>query len=90
MSVAPAWRSLPAHRIPARLAYLCPEAAGSNQVYCWTMGQGAFTDGPLASGLNIRRTGAIHGLVEPSTVVSLSTYEADLAATQKQWIVDEA
>jgi hypothetical protein len=89
MSVAPSWRLLPAHRIPARLRRLCPEATGSNQVYCWTMGQGEFTDGPLASGLHVRRTSESHGLVEPSHVVPLSTYEADLAATREEWIVDE-
>ena len=54
------------------------------------MGEGAFDDGPLALGLVLRRDSAAHGLVEPAEVVPLETYEADLAATQDQWIIDEA
>jgi hypothetical protein len=54
------------------------------------MGEGGFEDGPLAPGLNLRRDTATHGLVEPAQVVPLEAYEADLAATQDQWIIDEA
>jgi hypothetical protein len=54
------------------------------------MGEGDFEDGPLAPGLNFRRDTATHGLVEPAQVVPLDAYEADLAATQDQWIIDKA
>ena len=90
MSVSPAWRLLPTHRIPARLKPLCPDATGKNGLVCWKMGEGEFVDGPLAPGLNFRRTTANHGLVEPAQVVPLETYEADLAATRDHWIIDEA
>jgi hypothetical protein len=53
------------------------------------MGQGEFVNGPLAPGLNFRRETATHGLVEPIAIVPLGTYEADLAATRDQWIIDE-
>ena len=90
MSVAPAWRSLRSHRIPARLKHLAPDATGPNNVYCWKMGDGDFMDGSLASGLHFRRDSAIHGLVEPAGNVLLETYEAALAATRHLWVVDEA
>jgi hypothetical protein len=90
MSVAPAWRLLPTHRIPARLKPFCHDATGKNSLVCWKMGEGEFGDGPLAPGLNLRRDTATHGLVEPAKVVSLETYEADLAATRDHWIIDEA
>ncbi len=90
MSVAPAWRLLPTHRIPARLKALCPDATGKNSLVCWKMGEGEFVDGPLAPGLNLRRDTATHGVVEPARAVPLETYEADLAATCDHWIIDEA
>ncbi len=72
------------------MRHLCPKATGRNDFSCWKLGEGDFEDGPLAPGLNFRRDTAIHGLVEPTRVVPLETYEADLAATQDQWIIDEA
>lgn len=89
MSVVPSWRSLPAHRLPARLKHLCPKARGRDDFSCWKMGEGDFKDGPLASGLNFRRDTATHGLVEPAQVVPLEIYEADLAETRDQWTIDE-
>jgi hypothetical protein len=89
MSVAPAWRLLPSHRIPARLRHLCLDAAGSNNLHCWKMGDGEFVDGPLSSALNFRRDTATHGLVEPNAIVLLETYEANLTATREHWMIDE-
>jgi hypothetical protein len=89
MSVAPAWRFLRAHRIPRRLKHLAPDATGSNNIYCWRMGDGAFVDGRLADGLSFRRDTAAHGLVEPATIMPLPTYEAALEATRDQWVIDE-
>jgi hypothetical protein len=53
------------------------------------MGEGDFQDGALAPGLNYRRDNETHGLVEPAAVVPLADYEAVLAATRDQWIIDE-
>jgi hypothetical protein len=89
MSVAPAWRLLASHRIPARLKHLCRDAAGSNNVHCWKMGEGEFVDGSLTSALKFRRDTAIHGLVEPTATVPLETYEANLTATREHWMIDE-
>lgn len=89
MSVAPSWRDLPRHRIPARLRRLLPSAGGKNEDACWRMGEGPFQDAPIASGLRLRVTSRIHGVVEPAVVESLDQYQADLAATQNVWVIDE-
>jgi hypothetical protein len=93
MSVAPAWRLLPIHRIPRRLRPRFPRAAGSNQLFCWRMGEGAFAAGPVVAGLDLRpdpHHAARHGFVEPSHEMKLLDYQAALAATQPHWLVDEA
>lgn len=89
MSVAPSWRDLPRHRIPARLRQLLPSACGRNEDACWRMSDGPFQDAPVASGLRLRVTAKTHGVVEPTMVVPLDRYQADLAATQNEWVIDE-
>jgi hypothetical protein len=89
MSVAPSWRDLPRHRIPARLQCLLPSACGKNEDACWRMGDGPFQDAAVASGLRLRVTSRFHGLVEPAMAVSLDQYRSDLAATQDEWVIDE-
>lgn len=93
MSVAPNWRSLPGHRIPARLVDKHPSATGKNSLYCWRLGAGDFLAGPVAPDLTFRpdpNTPAQHGLVEPAQEMSLADYQAALAATRDHWVVDEA
>lgn len=88
MSVAPAWRDLPAHRIPRRLRRLCPKARGSDKLDCWRMSSGPFADGPITDRLNLAVDHAIHGVVEPSKAMPLSDYEDALGATADQWTID--
>src|SRR5690349_13691261 len=54
MSVAPAWRRLPVHRIRRRLRARFPRAAGRNDVFLGRMGEGPFTEGPLTGRLLFR------------------------------------
>jgi len=89
MSVVPSWRDLPSYRIPRRLRSIVPDACGNNQDACWRMGEGPFECAPLARRLTLRPNSPAHGCVEPAAVVSLATYQADLAATQDQWVIDE-
>jgi hypothetical protein len=92
MSVAPAWRLLPVHRIPRRLRARFPRAAGKNQRSLWRMGDGPFTDGPLADRLLFRpdpEKPARHGFVEPRARMPAGDYQAALAATRGQWAIDE-
>ena len=90
MSVAPAWRDLPLHRIPSRLRDLVQGARGKNSLCCWKMGEGEFAAGSVAARLLLRLENARHGLVEPAQKMSLDDYQADLAATRDQWVRDEA
>jgi hypothetical protein len=68
MSVAPAWRLLPVHRIPRRLRVKFPRAAGRNDSFLWRMGAGPFVEGALADRLLFRpdpEQPDRHGFVEP-------------------------
>lgn len=92
MSVAPAWRLLPIHRIPRRLRAKVPQAAGKNSVFLWRMGDGTFVEGPLAERLRFRPDPAKpdrHGFVEPETRMPAADYQKALAATRDRWIIDE-
>ncbi|WP_040351646.1 hypothetical protein [Blastopirellula marina] len=93
MSVAPRWQDLPRYRIPKRLRAVVPGASGSNSVACFVMGNGAFADGIVASGLKLipdRKPQPItHGVVAPISAVSLTQYQADLASTRSSWQIDE-
>jgi hypothetical protein len=90
MSVAPTWRDLPYFLISRRLKQLFPAARGSIELFCFTMGEGRFEDGPVASGLELKADSPSHGVVVPRTSVPLDRYQMDLANTRGNWIVDEA
>lgn len=88
LSVSPSLESLPPHRIPRRLHNLVPEATGSNQLYCWSMGEGAFVLAALTDLLRLRPDPVApkrHGFVEPARKMLVAEYEAAIAATRDQW-----
>ena len=87
MSVAPAWRDLPFFLIPKRLKHKFPGARGSSDLYCFTLGEGPFTDGSVADGLDLKIDSPTHGLVVPRISVPLDQYQRDLADTRDRWIV---
>ena len=89
MSVAPSWRELPPHRIPRRLSHLVPGACGNNIDFCWRLGEGAFEDSPVTPLLSLRLDRPDHGLVEPTCVMPILSFQDALAETRKEWIVDE-
>jgi hypothetical protein len=91
MSVAPAWRKLPTHLISRRLRPKFPGAAGKkDDIYCFTLGEGPFSDGPIALCLDLKVDRPNHGLVVPHDLVPLDQYQTDLANTRHGWIIDEA
>jgi hypothetical protein len=93
MSVVSAWCLLPVHRVPRRLKDKFPRAAGSNALCCWRPGEGPFTAGPIGDRLVFRPDPdkpTRHGFVEPAEAMELAAYQAALAATQDQWVIDEA
>jgi hypothetical protein len=89
MSVAPAWRELPAHRIPRRLRHLAPDAHGKDEDACWRMGDGPFLDGAVAAGLGLRVQRPTHGLIEPAEAMPVQAYQEALATTRDRWTIDE-
>ena len=92
MSVSPRLENLPMHRVPRRLGKKYPDrfpgATGSNQFWCWWMGEGPFEAGRLAARLVLRPDPDMpktHGFVEPDQKMGLVEYEDALAATRDQW-----
>jgi hypothetical protein len=90
MSVNPCWRAASILRIPKRLRYLMPGAAGSNNQFCFRTGTGPFQQGAFAAGLTLEPDSATHGNIAPAQAVLLAQYEADIQATRLDWQVDEA
>jgi hypothetical protein len=88
MSVAPAWRLLPRWRISRRLREKVEGAAGGLDVFCWRMGTGPFVAEPVAAGLQLRPDSESHGTVEPDRPMPLSEYQAALARTREQWVIE--
>jgi hypothetical protein len=92
MSVSPAWRLLPVHRILRRLRTKFPRAAGSNQLFCWRFGESGFAAALISDQLMFRpdpEKPDRHGLVEPAQQMKVEEYQAALAATRDQWVIDE-
>ena len=90
MSVAPAWRELPTHRIPQRLkSPEVPDPRGSNLDACWRMGEGPFFDSPLVGRLRLTVDMPGHGAIEPEATMPLSDYVHELSNTQSLWVIDE-
>jgi hypothetical protein len=91
MSVAPEWRVLPDHRIPRRLNPKLDtrRATGDNRLMCWRYGSGGFETSPLTDDVSLAVDSPSHGVVEPSSKMSLARYEQALAATAPDWTVDE-
>jgi hypothetical protein len=94
MSVVSGWRHLKPWRIPLHLRPVFPAAAGrSVGLRCWRMGTGTFgLAGPAAPGLAFAPDprDPNHATLEPDRVMALADYEAALAATAPQWVIDEA
>ena len=97
MSVTPSIAALsrmPARMVPIRLKPFVPGAAGNDDLFAWSMGQGkwAADEERLAPGLQLRPdpTDDQHGFVEPSVAMLLDEYRAAIAATRNLWQVDEA
>jgi hypothetical protein len=92
MSVAPNPDWLPTHRQPRRLRDRYPDrfpdAAGSNGLHCWHLGEGPFHAQNVSDRLFLRldpNAPTRHGLVEPEEKMTLADYEGALAATQDLW-----
>ena len=91
MSVAPRFEDLPLHLVPKRFRRIAPDARGKNDDRIWGHGNGPFVASAVAKGLVLRPDGKRkgHGFVEPESPVPLQRYEEALAATAREWSIDE-
>ena len=89
MSVNPDWRDAPLFRIPERLRLLKRGARGANSNACFRHGEGEFSPEAFAPGLNLETDSLAHGTITPSLPCPQIDYEAALAATRPDWIIDE-
>jgi hypothetical protein len=95
MSVSPSLTDLlerlPPTFIPKRLQPLVPDAAGSNNLTAWRMGQGSFVAAAVTELLALRPDPdePQHGFVEPASLMALDEYVSALHVTQSAWVVDE-
>jgi len=92
MSVARGWRDLPPHRIPRRMDDGEIGARGPDKDCVWCLGQGEFLPGPVSRALllAIKIHNTSSGNVVPAQRVTVAQFLMDLAATRKDWSVDEA
>lgn len=90
MSVAPDWKLLPPWRIPRRLAHIVPQARGRNEDACWRLGYYEIVSGLVGKQLQLVSDGATHGVIEPAFDMPFDSYQAALASTKDEWIIDES
>jgi len=90
MSVAPAWRDLPIHLISKRLRGIFPAARGGTGLYCFSSGEGDFATGEVSDSLTLIVDQPSHGVVAPSTEMSIAQYQNALSTTQDNWNLDES
>jgi len=91
MSVAEHWKHLPGHLVPKRLKSIFPPATGANSLKCFKMGEGAFVEEELSTGLKLAiKPGNPHGgNVTPTEKIKIDDFQAALAATRADWEIDE-
>jgi hypothetical protein len=95
MSVFRHWRDLPYFLIPTRLSHHFTDSAkrralrGNHKARCWRMGEGSFEEGSINDSLVLRRDSPTHGMIEPSVEMYIDDFQAALAGTRDQWLIDE-
>ena len=90
MSVAPAWRDLPIHLISKRLKGIFRAARGGIGLYCFSSGEGDFANGEVSDSLNMIVDQPSHGVVVPSTAMTVAQYQNALSTTRDNWNLDES
>jgi hypothetical protein len=93
LSVSADWRTLPGHLIPDHLNDGVNGARGKNMaVYVHGNDSDKFVEGVVAPGLEmiLKAENQRAGVIRPIATVPLSHYQADLAATQPNWVNDQS
>jgi hypothetical protein len=89
MSVSADWRTLQPHLIPEELDDGVIGARGKG-MEVFVLGSGPFAEGPVAPGLELcfKHDKSDAGNVCPFAAVPVADYQANLAATRPDWIID--
>ena len=90
MSVGDDWRQLQGHLIPEHLDDGL-NAADGKEMAVFVHGEGPFQEASVAANLKLllKPGSTSNGVVAPKVARSLADYQADLAATQSDWVIDE-
>lgn len=94
MSVRPTLDAYPGTWLPQRLQNLDPvrfrNAAGSNNVWGFRLGNGAFVAAPIGELLRLAPDTNDHGVIEPAKKMQLTDFERAVDNTQNDWVIDES
>lgn len=89
LSVAPSLQDLPSFLVPERLRHRRRGARGRKDVKVFRAGATTFRQTTVGERLELVPTSKTHGVVQPRCRTLVDDYQADLAATQPWWMVDE-
>ena len=90
MSVASEWRKLKSWQIPSRLRVQWEGATGPEYLACFRLGDYRFINQEINDDLAVKTDGPTHAVISPRRQVLLKEFEQALAATRKDWEVDES
>lgn len=91
LSVVDDWRRLPGHLIPEHLDDGFNGACGKH-MRIFVHGDHGFDEGPVSTTLQLlhKLGSTTAGVVAPIVSLTLSEFQADLAATRDEWRIDES
>lgn len=90
MSVSEDWRNLPGHLIPEELDDGRNNARGKG-MRVYVHGSGRFEEMNVTEQLTmfLKEGSRSNGVVAPAESIDLERYQANLAATRSDWLIDE-
>jgi len=91
LSVASEWYFLLPHLIPKRYRGVREGAAGPNSLSIYRIGSGEFQDSEVNDHLllALKPGNARHGNIVPRWLMHVAEFQAHLANTRDQWVVEE-
>lgn len=63
---------------------------GSNNTYCFRLGEVPFQDGACTPGLALTVDSRTHGTIHPAQPMTREAFLSHLADTRQEWVIDEA
>jgi hypothetical protein len=85
LSVNEDWKRMHLNHIPARFSNIVKKARGSDKKSLWRLGEVPFSNGQITEELELRITGANHGLIEPAKSMQIGEFQQRLGETKPLW-----